>query len=84
MADDVAIVPVHKDVALVEAAALLDVSLSALIQSLETGAILSTGTGDERRIGLHDLVAYKEQRSADSKRDLATALAVVQEAGAYD
>lgn len=82
--DDVAIVPVHKDVSLVEAAALLDVSLPALIQSLETGAVLSTGTGNERRIGLHDLVAYKEQRSADSRRDLATALAVVQEAGAYD
>ena len=84
MAEDVAVAPVHKEVSLVEAAALLDMSLPALIQLLETGAILSTGTGEERRIGLHDLVVYKEQRSVANKRDLATALAVVQEAGAYD
>ncbi len=75
---------IDKDVSLAEAATLLDVSLPILIRSLETGAIPSTGMGDERRIKLRDLVAYKEQRSADNRRDLATALAVVQEAGAYD
>ena len=84
MAEDVAVVPVHKEISLVEAAALLDMPLPALIQLVKTGAILSTGAGEERRIGLHNLVVYKEQRSVANKRDLATALSVVQEAGAYD
>lgn len=82
--DDVALVPVHRDLSLAEAATLLHVSVPFLAGLLDADEISSSGTGDERRIRLGDLMAYKARRSDENRRDLATALAVAQEAGAYD
>ncbi len=82
--DDVALVPVHKEVSLSEAAALLDVPPPFVAQLLDASVIPATGTGEERRVKMRDLLLYKERQSADNRRDLATALAVAQEAGAYD
>ncbi len=81
--DDVALVPVHRDVSLAEAAALLDVPLPSLVELLDSADLPSIGMGDDRRVRLRDLVAIQERR-ADNRRDLATALAIAQEAGAYD
>jgi hypothetical protein len=53
-------------------------------QLLDTGELASHGEGDDRRVRVSDVVSYKQRRSADNRRDLATALAVAQEAGAYD
>lgn len=82
--DAVTLVPVQRDVSLEEAATLLGVSGAFLNQLLDTGELASHGKGDDRRIRVSDVVSYKERRSADNRRDLATALAVAQEAGAYD
>jgi excisionase family DNA binding protein len=82
--DDVALIPIHRDVSLTEAALLLNVSQSFLLRLLETGEMASQGTGDDRRIPLREVVGYKAQRHVQNRVDLATALRVVQEAGAYD
>ncbi len=82
--DDVALVPVHKEMTLTEAATLLHVSVPFLTGLLNTREIASSGTGDDRRVRLSDLLAYKARRSDENRRDLATALAVAQGAGAYD
>ena len=82
--DAVTLVPVHRDVTLAEAATLLGVSVTFLSQLLDTGELASHGEGDDRCVRVSDVVSYKQRRSADNRRDLATALAVAQEAGAYD
>lgn len=82
--DDVALVPVHKELSLTEAATLLCVSVPFLTRVLDAQEIPSSGTGDDRRVRLSDLIAYKARRSDANRRDLATALAEAQEAGAYD
>ena len=78
------LVPVQGDVSLAEAATLLGVSVTRVNQLLDTGELASHGEGDDRRVRVSDVMSYKERRSADNRRDLATALAVAQEAGAYD
>jgi excisionase family DNA binding protein len=82
--DAVTLVPVRRDVSLAEAATLLGVSVAFVNQLLDTGELASHGEGDDRRVRVSDVVSYKQRRSADNRRDLATALAVAQEAGAYD
>jgi excisionase family DNA binding protein len=74
----------EREVSLAEAATLLGVSVTFLSQLLDTGEPASHGEGDHRRVRVSDVVSYKQWRSADNWRDLATALAVAQEAGAYD
>jgi hypothetical protein len=80
----VTLVPVQSDVSLAEAATLLGVSVTFLSQLLDTGELASRGEGDDRRVRVSDVVSYKQRRSADNRRDLATALTVAQEAEAYD
>ena len=63
---------------------LLGVSIAFLNQLLDTGELASHEDGDDRRVRVSDVVSYKQRRSADNRRDLATALAVAQEAEAYD
>jgi excisionase family DNA binding protein len=82
--DAVTLVPVQRHVSLAEAATLLGVSVPFLSQLLDTGELASHGEGDDRRVRVSDVVSYKERWSADNRRDLAAALAVAQEAGAYD
>jgi excisionase family DNA binding protein len=82
--DDVALVPVRRDLSLDEAAILLGVSSVTLRELLDGNELPSTGTGAERRVQLDNLVAYKKQQSARNRAYLAEALAVAQEAGAYD
>jgi hypothetical protein len=74
----------EREVSLAGAAMLLGVSIAFLNQLLDTGELASHGEGDDRRVRVSDVVSYKQRRSADNRRDLATALAVAQEAGAYD
>ena len=82
--DAVTLVPVQRDVSLAEAATLLGVSVTLLSQLLDTGELASRGEGDDRRVRVSDVVGYKQRRSADNRRDLATSLAIAQETGAYD
>jgi excisionase family DNA binding protein len=82
--DDVTLVPSHHDVSLAEAATLLNVSQPFLFGLLDAGEMAAQGVGDDRRIPLREVVAYKERRYARGRENLAAALRVVQEAGVYD
>lgn len=70
--DDVALVPVHRDLPLAEAATLLHVSVPFLRGLLDAHEIPASGTGDDRRVRLSDLLAYQARRSGENRRDLAT------------
>jgi excisionase family DNA binding protein len=82
--DDVALVPMHHDVSLSEAATLLNVSQPFLLGLLDAGEMTTQGTGDDRRIPLREVVAYKARRHARGLSNLSEALRIVQEAGSYD
>ncbi len=71
-------------VSLAEAATLLNVSGPFLLRLLDAGELPARGIGDERRIPLCEVREYNRRRRALNREDLATALRVVQEAGAYD
>ena len=82
--DDVALVPMHHDVSLSEAATLLHISQPFLLGLLDADEMTALGTGDDRRIPLREVVAYEARRHSQNREDLATALRVAQEAGIYN
>jgi excisionase family DNA binding protein len=82
--DDVALVPVHKDLTTYEAAALLNVSRPFLIKLLEEGIIPSTKVGTHRRVRLRDVLEYRRRRSEKNKRLLDEILSFAQKQGGYD
>ena len=82
--EDVALVPVHKELTTYEAAALLNVSRPFLIKLLDEGAIPSTKVGTHRRVRLRDVLEYKRHRSEKNKRLLDEILSFSQEQGRYD
>ncbi|MDQ0652544.1 helix-turn-helix domain-containing protein [Pseudomonas cedrina] len=63
----VKVVPVHAELTSQEAADLLNVSRPHLVKMLEEGAIPFTKTGRHRRIRFSDLMAFKQQRDAESQ-----------------
>src|SRR5256886_16896595 len=82
--DDVALVPVHKELTTYEAAALLNVSRPFLIKLLDEGIIPSTKVGTHRRVRPRDVLEYKRRRSEKNKRLLDEILCFAQEHGGYD
>jgi excisionase family DNA binding protein len=82
--EDVALVPVHKELTTYEAAALLNVSRPFLIKLLDEGVIPSTKVGTHRRVRLRDLLEYKRHRSEKNKRLLDEILSFSQEQSGYD
>jgi excisionase family DNA binding protein len=82
--DDVALVPVHKDLTTYEAAALLNVSRPFLVKLLDEGIIPSTKVGTHRRVRLRDVLEYRRRRSEKNKRLLDAILSFAQEQGGYD
>src|SRR5436305_9161244 len=82
--DDVALVPVHKELTTYEAAALLNVSRPFLIKLLDEGIIPSKKVGTHRRVRLRDVLEYKRRRSEKTKRLLDEILSFAQEHGGYD
>ena len=82
--DDVALVPVHKELTTYEAAALLNVSRPFLIKLLDEGIIPSTKVGTHRRVRLHDVLEYRRRRSEKNKRLLDEIFSFAQEQGGTD
>jgi excisionase family DNA binding protein len=82
--DDVALVPVHKELTTYEAAALLNVSRPFLIKLLDEGTIPSTKVGTHRRVRLRDVLEYRRRRSEKNKRLLDEILSFAQQHGGYD
>ena len=82
--DDVALVPVHKELTTYEAAALLNVSRPFLIKLLDEGIIPSKKVGTHRRVRLRDVLEYKRRRSEKTKRLLDEILSFSQEQSGYD
>jgi excisionase family DNA binding protein len=82
--DDVALVPVSKELTTYEAAALLNVSRPFLIKLLDEGIIPSTKVGTHRRVRLRDVLEYRRRRSEKNKRLLDEILSFAQQHGGYD
>jgi excisionase family DNA binding protein len=66
-----------------EAADLLNVSRPYLYALLEQGQIPYIKVGTHRRIGLEDLMAYKQQRDVQRRQALSELVAFSQELGFY-
>jgi len=81
----VKVVPVHAELTSQEAADLLNVSRPHLVKMLEEGAIPFTKTGRHRRIRFSDLMAFKQQRDAESHEAMEALVRQAQELGmGYD
>lgn len=81
----VKVVPVHAELTSQEAADLLNVSRPHLVKMLEEGAIPFTKTGRHRRIRFSDLMAFKQQRDAESQDAMEALVRQAQELGmGYD
>ncbi|MEG4804248.1 excisionase family DNA-binding protein [Microcoleus sp. ARI1-B5] len=65
----VSLVPIDQNMTVEEAAILLNVSQPFMIKLLSEGAI-KYAVGDERRISLADLMAYKKQRTVKRREIL--------------
>lgn len=77
----VKVVPVHAELTSQEAADLLNVSRPHLVKMLEEGAIPFTKTGRHRRIRFSDLMAFKQQRDAQSQEAMEALVRQAQELG---
>lgn len=81
----VKVVPVHAELTSQEAADLLNVSRPHLVKMLEEGAIPFTKAGRHRRIRFSDLMAFKQQRDAESQEAMEALVRQAQELGmGYD
>lgn len=82
--DDVALIPLDRELSMDEAAALLNVSRPFLAKLLGDGLIPSRQGDTERRIHVRDVMVYRQRRSETNKRLLDEALSYAQEHGGYD
>jgi excisionase family DNA binding protein len=80
----VRLLQIRRELTTHEAAALLNVSRTYLIGLLEKGAIPYRRVGSHRRIGLTDLLTYREKTDARRKKALGAIAAEAQELKLYD
>ncbi len=73
--------PGARELSIEEAAAVLNVSEAGLAQLLDDGELPHSGAGDERRVDLGSLIAYKQGDLTRRRRILAELTAEAQEMG---
>jgi len=78
------IVPVNKELSILEAANLLNVSTSYLISLLESGKLPFVEMGTHQRILFTDLIEYKKRRHEERMQGLAEILHICEDEGMYD
>lgn len=81
--DAVTVVSIDKELTTQEAADILNVSRPYLIRLLEAHAIPYSKIGTHRRLRLHDILAYKVQRDAETRQALAELTRMSEEMGLY-
>lgn len=82
--DDVALIPLDKELSVDEAAILLNVSRPFLEKLLDDGVIPLTQVDTQRRVHSRDVVGYRQRRSEQNRRLLDEVLSFAQEHGGYD
>lgn len=79
MGNAVRIVPVHAELSTQEGADLLNVSRPHLVKLLDQNVIAHTKVGRHRRVKFADIMAYKQNRTAQSRQALDELTAQAQE-----
>lgn len=72
------------EMTLSQAAGILNVSRQFLVKLMNQGDLPVTAVGTRRRVRLHDVLRYKEQRDAKERQGLAELAQLRQEMGAYE
>jgi excisionase family DNA binding protein len=80
----VSIIPINKELAIQEAAELLNVPASYVINLLESGKLPFIQRGIQQHILFSDLIEYKKRRSEERRQGLAEILHICEDEGIYD
>ncbi len=80
----VQLVPMETMLRTQQAADLLQVSRPYLVKLLESGAIPFTRTGDQRRVALADVLAYRDRRAQERRQILEQMVRDAEELGLYE
>ena len=80
----VQLVPMETMLRTQQAADLLQVSRPYLVKLLESGAIPFTRTGDQRRVALADVLAYRARRDQERRQILEQMVRDAEELGFYE
>jgi excisionase family DNA binding protein len=82
--NSVSLAPIHSELTTQEAADLLNVSRSFLIEKIESGELPHHNIGKHCRINFSDLMVYKDQADLSTAQGLDEMVAISQELGLYD
>jgi excisionase family DNA binding protein len=82
--NSVSLTPIHAELTTQEAADLLNVSRSFLIEKIESGELPHHNLGKHCRINFSDLMVYKDQTDLATAQGLDEMVAISQELGLYD
>jgi excisionase family DNA binding protein len=80
----VLVTPQNVEMSTGEAAALLGVTRPTVVKLMEDGVLPFTRPNSSRRVALHDVLAYKEQRSRARREALDEMTADAVDMGVYD
>ena len=80
----VTVTPIDAELSTQQAADLLNVSRPYLVKLVDEGAIPSRKVGVQRRLHLHDVIAYKKEMYAKQLESMAELTKLSEELGFYD
>jgi excisionase family DNA binding protein len=79
----VTLIPYHEEITTQQAADLLNVSRPYLVSMIDNGTLPARMVGDQRRLPLKDVLAYREQNRAERLATLNELTALDQELGLF-